>query len=159
MSGESRAQRVGTIGILLQDTARAWRLALDRRLHPLGLSQAKWRALVLVQRLGEGIAQKELAEHLGVEGPTLVRLLDRLEADGWVERRLCPDDRRGRRIHLLPRAHEVLARIEAIAMGLRHELLAGVTDADLEAMERALLSIRRRVDAVSHGHPVGEDQP
>lgn len=148
MPGGVRQQRIGSIGILLQDTARAWRLALDRRLHPLGLSQAKWRALVLVSRLGEGVAQKDLAEHLGVEGPTLVRLLDRLEADGWVERRMCATDRRGRRIHLCPQAHDVLARIEAIAMDLRYELLADVADADLEAMERALRSIRSRVDAM-----------
>ncbi|HYG87344.1 MAG TPA: MarR family transcriptional regulator [Azospirillum sp.] len=135
-----------SIGIQLQDTARAWRLKLDQRLRPLGLSQAKWRALVLVDRAGDGVTQKELAELLGVEGPTLVRLLDRLEADGWVERRMCAHDRRSRRIHLSQNARAMLAKIEAVAANLRRELLSGMPGDDLAALHRMLRDIRRRVD-------------
>lgn len=146
MTDDTRRPVSAPIGILLQDTARAWRLKLDQRLRPLGLSQAKWRALVLVDRAGDGVTQRELAELLGVEGPTLVRLLDRLEADGWMERRMCERDRRSRRIHLTPQARGMLARIEAVAAELRQELLAGMADGDLAVLDRMLRDIRRRVD-------------
>jgi len=146
MTDDHRQALLASVGVLMQDTARAWRLKLDQRLRPLGLSQAKWRALVLAKRAGDGVSQKDLAELLGVEGPTLVRLLDRLEADGWVERRMCEHDRRSRRIHLSQNANAMLAKIEAIAAELRRELLADMGDDDLATLQRMLSGLRRRLD-------------
>lgn len=135
--------------LLLQDTARAWRLKLDQRLRPLGLSQAKWRTLVLVDRSGGGINQKELADRLGIEGPTLVRLLDRLEADAWLERRPAPQDRRLKQVYLRPKAGEMLRHIEAVAAELRRELLAGIDPEQLACCERVLRIIQRRVEQIA----------
>ncbi|HEY0833347.1 MAG TPA: MarR family transcriptional regulator [Azospirillum sp.] len=148
MTADSPHPRFGSVAVLLQDTARAWRLKLDQRLRPLGLSQAKWRTLVLVNRAGDGVTQKDLADLMGIEGPTLVRLLDRLEADGWVERRVCARDRRIRRIHLTAKSRDMLVRIEAVAAELRGELLSGVDGADLETLDRVLGQIRARLDTV-----------
>lgn len=145
---DSRQQRFSAAAVLLQDTARAWRLKLDQRLRPLGLSQAKWRTLVLVNRAGDGVTQKHLADLMGIEGPTLVRLLDRLEADGWVERRVCPRDRRNRLIHLSAKSRDMLVRIESVAAGLRTEVLSGVAADDLEAFGRVLRHVRAHLDAV-----------
>ena len=75
------------IGALLGETGRAWRYRLDQRLKPLGLSQAKWITLLKLAGAEDGMTQKELAERLGIESPTLARLLDRMAADGWIERR------------------------------------------------------------------------
>ncbi|HYH21067.1 MAG TPA: MarR family transcriptional regulator [Azospirillum sp.] len=148
MTADSLQQRFSAAAVLLQDTARAWRLKLDQRLRPLGLSQAKWRTLVLVNRAGDGVTQKHLADLMGIEGPTLVRLLDRLEADGWVERHVCARDRRNRRIHLSAKARDMLVRIESVATGLRTELLSDVNTDDLETFDRVLRQIHTRLDAV-----------
>ena len=137
---------VDTFGILLFDAARVWRLKLDQRLRPLGLSQAKWRAILAVYRAGEGITQKDLALRLGIEGPTLVRLLDRLAADGWIERRDCSQDRRSKRVYLLARARETIRQIDAVAATLRAELLDGVAEEDLKTAFQVLETIRRRAD-------------
>ncbi|NQD96761.1 MarR family transcriptional regulator, partial [Pseudomonas sp. CrR25] len=72
--------------------SRAWRAELDRRLVGLGLSQARWLVLLHLSRFDELPTQRELAQSVGVEGPTLARLLDSLEAQGLVSRQAVPED-------------------------------------------------------------------
>ena len=69
-------------GPLLHGVARAWRLKLDQRLRPLGLSQAKWRTLLNLYHAETPLTQAEIASRLGIEEPTLVSLLHRLERAG-----------------------------------------------------------------------------
>ncbi|MFD1332160.1 MarR family winged helix-turn-helix transcriptional regulator, partial [Methylopila musalis] len=73
-------------GYQLGLAARRWRRALDDALASEGLTDATWRPLVHLARLGDGARQNDLARSLGIEGPTLARLLDRLEAAGLVRR-------------------------------------------------------------------------
>ena len=80
---------VDLFGPLLHGTARAWRLKLDERLKPMGLSQAKWRTLMHLSIAPGPLTQAEIASHLGIEEPTLVTLLHRLEDDRWVARKNC----------------------------------------------------------------------
>ena len=89
-----------TFGPLLHGTARAWRLKLDARLKPMGLSQAKWRTLLHLSLADTTLTQAEVAARLGIEEPTLVNLLHRLEREGWVARRNAPHDRRCKTVHL-----------------------------------------------------------
>jgi MarR family transcriptional regulator for hemolysin len=77
----------------------AWRLAINEALQPLKLTHLQWAIVQLVKDL-PGRRQTELAESIGIEGPSLVRVLDGLERDGWVERRPCPDDRRAKRVYV-----------------------------------------------------------
>src|SRR5258708_29346283 len=78
---------VATFGFRLARITRRLRQAVDGELHAFGLTEATWRPLAYLGRLGEGIRQKELAQALGIEGPSLVRLLDGLERRGLIERR------------------------------------------------------------------------
>ncbi len=134
------------LGALLSETARAWRARLDRRLKPLGLSQARWLVLLKLARGGDGIVQKELAARIGIEGATLVRLLDCMARDGWILRRDAAHDRRSKTVHLTPRARAVLPRIEAVAAEVRGELLAGIQHADVDCCTKVLRRIRERAE-------------
>jgi MarR family transcriptional regulator for hemolysin len=87
-------------GFRISLIARRLRQAVDVELRAYGLTEATWRPLVYVARLGAGVRQKELAVALGIEGPSLVRLLDGLERRGLIERRADGTDRRARGIHL-----------------------------------------------------------
>ena len=88
-------------------TAHDWRTAMDRRLRPMGLSRATWMLLFYVRKF-VGPNQTELAEHLGLEGASVVRLVDRLEHEGLVERR-GGADRRVKTIHFTEKG-EALGR-------------------------------------------------
>jgi MarR family transcriptional regulator for hemolysin len=129
-------------GPLLHGTARAWRLKLDERLKPMGLSQAKWRTLLHLSVASEALTQAEIAARLGIEEPSLVTLLHRLENEGWVERRCSPHDRRCKTVHLCRRAQRVIAQIITTAAQLRHELLAGIPPAELRTCMRVLAQIQ-----------------
>src|SRR5213082_2531876 len=131
-----------TFGPLLHGTARAWRLKLDERLKPMGLSQARWRTLLHLSLAGDALTQTEIAARLGVEEPTVVSLLHRLEREGWITRRNSPSDRRCKMVLLGRRAQRVIARINATAATLRHELLATIPESDLQTCMKVLACIR-----------------
>src|SRR5260370_4867673 len=93
---------IDVIGPLLHGTARAWRLKLDERLKPMGLSQAKWRTLLHLSMAPGPLTQAEIAAHLGIEEPTLVTLLHRLEDDRLGARKNASRYRRCKTVHLAP---------------------------------------------------------
>ncbi|ARU88008.1 MarR family transcriptional regulator [Pseudomonas sp. M30-35] len=116
--------------------SRAWRAELDRRLVGLGLSQARWLVLLHLARFAELPTQRELAQSVGVEGPTLARLLDSLEAQGLVSRQAVPEDRRAKKIALSPQAEPLIKKIEAISTELRQELFAGIDEEELDRCQQ-----------------------
>jgi len=136
------------IGMVLGEVSRSWRAKLDERLRPLGLSQSRWMVLLHLSRRGDGVVQKALAEWMGIEGPTLVRILDRMTEDGWIERRESPSDRRSKTVHLTPQSRAIIEQISAVAAQLRGELLADIPEAELEACMRVLLQIKHTAERV-----------
>jgi MarR family transcriptional regulator for hemolysin len=137
---------VDLFGPLLHGTARAWRLKLDERLKPMGLSQAKWRTLMHLSIAAAPLTQAEIASHLGIEEPTLVTLLHRLESDRWVLRRNAAHDKRCKTVHLAPRAQRVIEQIRSTAFKLRHELLDDISPAELRICMRVLDRIQQKAE-------------
>jgi MarR family transcriptional regulator for hemolysin len=131
----------------LAQLSRAWRAELDRRLVGLGLSQARWLVLLHLARFDTPPTQRELAQSVGVEGPTLARLLDGLEAQGLVSRQAVADDRRAKQITLSAKAQPLIEQIEAISTQLRHELFAGIDPVELQrcqqVQERILANLEK----------------
>jgi len=120
------------------EAKRVGHLAMDRRMKPLGLSQATWRTLYWLDREGGGVTQTALAERMGIEGPTLVRLLDNLERGGLLERRPSPTDRRANTLYLTAKARPLLKTINRIADEVRAELCDGIAESALAAARAVL---------------------
>ena len=142
---------INELGLVLFGTARAWRTKLDQRLRPLGLSQGKWRTLMHLSQGGNKLTQKEIAERMGIEGATLAGLLDRLETDGWVERRGSAEDRRCKTVHLQRRSKAVLDKIFNTAHDLRAELLQDISERDLGTCIKVLAKIRDKAERPANG--------
>ncbi|MFJ5295393.1 MarR family transcriptional regulator [Pseudomonas sp. NPDC088368] len=124
-------------GMQLANLSRGWRAELDRRLADLGLSQARWLVLLHLARFKDAApTQRELAQSVGVEGPTLARLLDSLESQGLVKRQAVVEDRRAKKILLSDTARPLIEKIETIATALRHELFEGIDEEDLRVCMR-----------------------
>ena len=140
---------VDLFGPLLHGTARAWRLKLDERLKPMGLSQAKWRTLMHLSAAPGPMTQAEIASHLGIEEPTLVTLLHRLEGERWVARKNASHDRRCKTVHLAARGRRVIEQIGSAAFKLRHELLDDISPSDLRTCIRVLDRIRQKAEKAS----------
>jgi DNA-binding MarR family transcriptional regulator len=132
-----------TLGFVLHDVARFLRRRFEQRAREadLGLTRAQWSVLAHLARQ-EGINQAALAQIMEIEPITLVRLLDRLQAAGLVERRPDPADRRARVLYLTPAARPLLERIWALAAAVREEAMAGLPDAERDQLIGMLLKIK-----------------
>jgi DNA-binding MarR family transcriptional regulator len=131
-------------GFLLNDVARLMRTAYDRRIRKLGLTRAQWWVLTHLYR-SNGVSQTELAETLEIEKPTLGRLLDRLEAKGWVRREHDASDRRVWRVHLTDEVDPALRTMRTIAAELRRDALTGISAAERERFVDTLLAIKENL--------------
>jgi len=126
-----------TIGRLLYLTHRTVHDELDRRLAERGASLWNW-VLLKEAASAEGASQRELAQHMRIEPPTLVGHLDKLAQDGLVERRPDPDDRRVVRVVVTPAGHERLRELHEVVHELDDELRGILTKRDVEVLNRAL---------------------
>ena len=130
-----------SLGFLLHDVSRLLRKRFDQRARSLGLTRAQYHLLAHLAR-NEGINQAGLAEILEIEPITLTRLVDRMEAGAWLERRADPGDRRARTLFLTDKARAVFRRMRMIASTLHDEALRGFTAEDRERLLDALARAR-----------------
>lgn len=140
------------IGVIISDVARLMRTVFDRRVRRLGLTRAQWLVLTRLHRR-PGASQSELADMMEVEKATAGRLIDRLEAKGWVVRRSQAGDRRVNRIHLTPEAERVHKRIWHIAEATVDDALNGLSQREsgqlLELLGRVKGSLLGLVDGTA----------
>jgi DNA-binding MarR family transcriptional regulator len=131
------------LGLIVNDLARLLRKRFEQvaRSRQLAVSRAQAAVIIHLAR-NEGINQVSLAQLMELEPITLVRLLDRLQAAGLIERRPDPHDRRARRLYLAPAAHPLLSRIKVLGNEVQAEALDGVAVADQEAFVQLLLTIK-----------------
>jgi MarR family transcriptional regulator for hemolysin len=123
---------------LVARAARQWRRAVDRRLQPFGLTEATWLPLIYLARAPVPMRQKDLAAALILDGSSVVRLLDALEASELVERREEDGDRRARIIVPTRRGLSIVEQVEAISREVRNATLTGLSDDELETSTRVL---------------------
>jgi len=128
--------------------ARRWRTRLNERLKSIGQTDARCAALAEIADCENGVVQRELSQRLGVEEPTVVRLLDALEAQGWVERRAHSLDRRAKVVQITPDAQPVLDQAQAIVSELQEEMFAEIDPSDLAVCLRVLNQLTRKLDRV-----------
>ncbi|MFI5014441.1 MAG: MarR family winged helix-turn-helix transcriptional regulator [Hyphomicrobiales bacterium] len=112
---------------LLSDVARLLKTYTNKRAREVGATRAQWSVLARIERR-QGLKQSELAGLLDIEPITLGRILDKLCEQGLVERRQDPEDRRIRRLFLLPQAEPVLERLHALGEDVMAKALDRVDD-------------------------------
>jgi DNA-binding MarR family transcriptional regulator len=135
---------LNSLGFLVHDIARLLRRNFDRRVQSLGLTQAQWRAIVHLSR-NQGMNHTALAESLEIQPITLTRLIDRMEAAGWVERRRHPSDRRAMQLYLTARARPILKKMRALVPGTIGDALAGLPASARERLTAHLQTIKRNL--------------
>ncbi|GJD69870.1 Transcriptional regulator SlyA [Methylobacterium gnaphalii] len=125
----------------------------DAVVRPHGVSDATALPLVMIGRLEGEPRQNALAEAVGIEGPSLVRLLDQLCAAGLVERKEDPTDRRAKVLSLTPAGLSTVAKMEADLADLRASVFASCSVADLEAGLRVFRTLQDAERDRSRGEP------
>lgn len=138
----------------LMRIAKKVRLCMDTALAEKGSSFAIFAILdaITVER---GLSQRQIASRLSIEGPPLTRHLERMEADGLVERRRDVNDRRVQRVYLTAAGTKLYDTLCPVVVDLEHTLLAGVSDRDAVTFTQVLSHLRVTLEADEAGE-VGE---
>ncbi|CAN0618272.1 MarR family transcriptional regulator, transcriptional regulator for hemolysin [Burkholderia multivorans] len=148
-----------SVSSMLVVAARKWRRKSDGVLSAYNVSEACAAPLLIAGRLGEAVRQVTLAEHVGIEGPSLVRLLDQLCTAGLVRRDEDPSDRRAKTIVLTKAGRAVTAMMEEDLRVLRARVLKGVTRADLETTLRVLNAFNVHDAGEAAPHRASDERP
>ncbi len=128
----------------LHTHAAVWK-ALDAELAKDDLSMPAYELLLTLQEAGDGgVRMSDLARTLRFSGGGLTRLVDRLERQGYVARRRCPEDGRGFDAVLTPSGERDLRRVHARHVRhVRTHVLDLLDDDDLRAMARVWAKVAR----------------
>lgn len=146
-----------TIGFVLHDVARLMRKRFEQRARQLGLTRSQWQVLSKLS-YNEGIHQKGLADLLEIESITLVRLLDKMEERGLIERRRHPTDRRMTLLFLTADAHPLLLLMRKLGEQTRQEAMADFSSDEHQLLQQFLDRMRDNLlDAC--GKPIEEEEP
>lgn len=129
--------KLQNIGFLLKDLTRRYIERFEDHARSLSLTLMQCKVLTTLER-GEGLSQARLADVVGVDAMTMVRLIDRMEEDRLVERRPDPEDRRARRLFLTAKARPMLEQIWHLAALVRTEMFTGVSKTDRDCFVRVL---------------------
>jgi MarR family transcriptional regulator for hemolysin len=142
-----------SLGYWICSTSHAFRRALNAELEKQGITYRQWEVLAWIAFEGE-LSQVELADRLGIEAPTLVGILDRMERDGWLDRYCCPNDRRRKRIRATDKAESVWARMADCARKVRSIAKDGLSKEELDSLKSTCERIRANLEHAG-GAPVG----
>ena len=145
MTPKVRPAEVGSearrrVALLLRDNGHLFRQAFRRRLKALSVTSAEARAIMYL-RANEGAPQARLAEELEVQPIALTRVIDRLEAEGLVERRLSEADRRVRLLFTTASGKSLVRRLLQLHEALNSEITASLSDDDMAQLAVALEAI------------------
>ncbi|HXU50445.1 MAG TPA: MarR family transcriptional regulator [Casimicrobiaceae bacterium] len=145
--------RQRNFGFLLKDVSRRQVQRFEEHARALSLTLSQCRTLVRLSE-NEGASQARLAMLADVEPMTMVRTLDRMEADGLVERRADPADRRARRLYLTARGWPLVEEIWKLSDRTRAELFAGIGARERQAFMDVLERIHANARALA---PLAQD--
>ncbi len=148
MSDEAIAEPASDLkrSIVLRMTvlARLLRSRFDRQVSSLNVTRSQWSMIAVVARK-PGATQRMIAEMLEMSEASAGRLIDRLCADGLLERQERYDDRRARAVYLTKAAEPLLEKLADIAREGEQTLFRGFSNEELEAFKGCLDKIYKNV--------------
>ncbi len=137
------------IGFLVHDVARLMRTMYDRRMAPLGLTRSQWWVLNHLY-FHQGISQTDLASLLDIEKATVGRLLDRLEAKGWVDRKNDAQDKRTKRVYLTEQVQPTLQIMRDMAAVTRDEAVRTLSKTERKQLRAMLQRMRDDLSGITN---------
>lgn len=132
------------LGYLLHDVSRLRRSAFDRCVKHLNVTRSQWWVLAYLSRK-DGMTQSQLAEELDLGKVAAGGLIDRLQKAGLVRRVADAGDRRVNRIFLEPKSKQLITRLRKLSHDMNTQILAGLSDAKLEATAATLSAMKRNL--------------
>ncbi len=123
-----------SIGYIINRTAKAYVKALDSQLREkVGVTAGQWKVLVMLVEKN-GLTQKEIANRLGLDGATVIPIIDKMEKDKLVVRKVDPADRRNNRIYRTELANVQWGKMIECALTIKEISLKDIPDKNIKIM-------------------------
>ncbi len=128
-----------SIGFIINRTAKALIHAFDQELrNKFGITFGQWKIIIILTNNDDGLSQKEIADKLGLEGPTIIPIIDKLEKDGFVNRMVNKNDRRNNQIFLTEKTISLLDSIINYALKIKEISIRNISEQDLSITKHTL---------------------
>lgn len=137
----SMIQEYEAFGSLLGQVTRVWRKAMNESLAEFGLTEGTWRPLIYLFRAVEPLSQNDLAELMGLDRSSVVRLLDVLQRAGYVTRQEDTQDRRIKRLHLTQAGTDVALQVKKASQQVLQQVFDAIPDDLLSSTQSGLQQI------------------
>jgi len=151
-----------SVGYWLTLTTQSIRRVLAQELARENITLRQFEVLAWIAAEGEQ-PQVKLAERMDIEAPTLTGILNRMEQNGWLERRCCPEDRRRKLLRVTPQAKAVWEQMADCARRVREQAISGLSSSQLTVFRQICETIRGNLPggapaSLLHNdtHPSGE---
>lgn len=134
------------IRFIVRSTAKAFESAFDQELRKKAdITVAQSRVIGVLALVKDGMTQKEIANRIGIEAPSIVPIIDKLEEQGIVVRRADRNDRRNNRIFLTDKSEAKWELIIKCALDLEKSSYRGLSDEEIEITKKTLRRIGENI--------------
>ena len=144
-------QYENSIGYIVYSASRAFQKAFDLELRNkigITLTQSK---VIFALYMFSGLTQRELADKIGVETPSLVPIIDKMEEEGYLKRKLDSKDRRLKRIYTTPKTDDLWDSMIGCGLQLRKVSLNKVSEQEVKSALKTLKKITENLSVYVEG--------
>ena len=142
----SKLDYKNSIGLILRTADKSLERAIDSEMKErCGLTASQWK-VILVLSIRDGISQKDLADLISVEGPTLVPVIDKMENSGFLDRKTEPSDRRSNKIFLTDKSINLVEDIVKTILDFRVMMTKGISKSDIECTKAVLQKMTQNTE-------------
>ena len=128
-----------SIGFIINRTAKALIYVFDQELrNKFGITFGQWKIIIILANNNDGLTQKEIAEKLGLEGPTIIPIIDKLEKDEFVKRIVDKNDRRNNQIFLTDKTISSLDSMVSYALKIKEISIKNISEQDISTTKNTL---------------------
>ena len=145
-----------TVTHRLAQAAHAYRVRAGSQLSRINLHSGQ-ETLLKALAAADGMSMSDLAAALGVQPPTVTKMISRLAVQGYVERRAAPDDGRQAQVFLTERGRDAISQIDKLWKRIEKTALAGVDDKDRKRLRKLLRQVERNLGAAKDDHAADAD--
>ena len=138
-----------SLGFLINKTGKMLIQVFDQELRKnFDITFSQWKIIITLVNNSDGLTQREIADKLGLEGPTLIPIIDKLEKDGFVIRKVGKNDRRNNQIFLTEKTNNALELMIKSAIKIRNKSLHSITEENISITKNTLEKILMNIQSV-----------
>jgi MarR family transcriptional regulator, transcriptional regulator for hemolysin len=128
-----------SIGFIINRTAKTLIHTFEQELrNKFGITFGQWKIIIILANNNDGLSQKEIADKLGLEGPTIIPIIDKLEKDGFVKRMADKNDRRNNRIFLTKKTISLLDSMVSYTLKIKEISIRNIPEQDISITKHTL---------------------